>query len=309
MTRCYQISESRAYYFRHSKRVSRAILNRRVVLLTATFHSVTTMFNPKQPQSGLRTIKRDFSSPSFGASSQPIDVDDWAPTPPVPSSTVPIKALTGSEKRLKDIQDALAGIPPQNQHRPPPLAPSSSRVINKRSNPSDFDAPPTKRRLPSSWEDTDKGTGLPSKQAIASRVQTAPKSTTKTVTTSSSTAAAKPAKVFLSQEQNQILKLVADGSSVFYTGSAGELSFVFDIFKSRAYSRFFFLLPLLVFWPLYVYLMVEGGLSALLVGTGKSVLLREIIKTLRKKHVKAPDAVAITASTGTSHISQTPCKH
>lgn len=33
-------------------------------------------------------------------------------------------------------------------------------------------------------------------------------------------------------------------------------------------------------------------------GTGKSVLLREIIKTLRKKHIKTPDAVAITASTG-----------
>jgi len=33
-------------------------------------------------------------------------------------------------------------------------------------------------------------------------------------------------------------------------------------------------------------------------GTGKSVLLREIIKTLRKKHFKTPDAVAITASTG-----------
>jgi ATP-dependent DNA helicase PIF1 len=33
-------------------------------------------------------------------------------------------------------------------------------------------------------------------------------------------------------------------------------------------------------------------------GTGKSVLLREIIKVLKKKHVKSPDAVAITASTG-----------
>lgn len=33
-------------------------------------------------------------------------------------------------------------------------------------------------------------------------------------------------------------------------------------------------------------------------GTGKSVLLREIIKSLRKKYVKAPDAVAVTASTG-----------
>lgn len=34
------------------------------------------------------------------------------------------------------------------------------------------------------------------------------------------------------------------------------------------------------------------------IGTGKSVLLREIIKTLRKKYEKAQDAVAITASTG-----------
>lgn len=33
-------------------------------------------------------------------------------------------------------------------------------------------------------------------------------------------------------------------------------------------------------------------------GTGKSVLLREIIKALRKKYVTSPDAVAVTASTG-----------
>lgn len=33
-------------------------------------------------------------------------------------------------------------------------------------------------------------------------------------------------------------------------------------------------------------------------GTGKSVLLREIIRTLRKRHAKTHDAVAITASTG-----------
>ncbi|KNZ80122.1 DNA repair and recombination protein pif1, mitochondrial, partial [Termitomyces sp. J132] len=63
----------------------------------------------------------------------------------------------------------------------------------------------------------------------------------------------KIAKVFLSNEQLQILKLVSDGKNVFYTGSAG---------------------------------------------TGKSVLLREIIKTLRKEHVRTPDAIAITASTG-----------
>jgi ATP-dependent DNA helicase PIF1 len=33
-------------------------------------------------------------------------------------------------------------------------------------------------------------------------------------------------------------------------------------------------------------------------GTGKSVLLRSIIKSMRAKFVKSPDAIAVTASTG-----------
>ena len=37
-------------------------------------------------------------------------------------------------------------------------------------------------------------------------------------------------------------------------------------------------------------------------GTGKSVLLREIIKALRKKYVAIADAVAVTASTGTFNL-------
>ena len=42
-------------------------------------------------------------------------------------------------------------------------------------------------------------------------------------------AAAKPAKIFLSQEQLHILKLVDEGKSVFYTGSAGMWSNVFFV--------------------------------------------------------------------------------
>jgi ATP-dependent exoDNAse (exonuclease V) alpha subunit len=38
--------------------------------------------------------------------------------------------------------------------------------------------------------------------------------------------------------------------------------------------------------------------NSLITGTGKSVLLREIIKTMQRKHTKSYDAVAITASTG-----------
>lgn len=80
-----------------------------------------------------------------------------------------------------------------------------------------------------------------------------------------------PAKLFLSKEQQKILELVEGQCSIFYTGSAGK----FEVF-----------IAFLCLKELDICL-----------GTGKSVLLREIIKTLRKKH-KVPDAVAITASTG-----------
>jgi len=44
--------------------------------------------------------------------------------------------------------------------------------------------------------------------------------------------------------------------------------------------------------------MLSLSNADLSLGTGKSVLLREIIKTLRKEYVRTPDAVAVTASTG-----------
>lgn len=64
----------------------------------------------------------------------------------------------------------------------------------------------------------------------------------------------RPAKVFLSEEQQHVLDLVVDKKkSVFFTGSAG---------------------------------------------TGKSVLMREIISSFRKIYKREPDRVAVTASTG-----------
>lgn len=64
----------------------------------------------------------------------------------------------------------------------------------------------------------------------------------------------RPARVFLSDEQQHVLELVIEKKkSVFFTGSAG---------------------------------------------TGKSVLMREIISQLRKKYQREPDRVAVTASTG-----------
>ena len=49
----------------------------------------------------------------------------------------------------------------------------------------------------------------------------------------------------------------------------------------------------------FAYICILSSRNAdLRLGTGKSVLLREIIKSLHKKLVKTPDAVAVTASTG-----------
>lgn len=65
---------------------------------------------------------------------------------------------------------------------------------------------------------------------------------------------ARPARVFLSEEQQHVLELVIENKkSVFFTGSAG---------------------------------------------TGKSVLMREIISSLRRNYSREPDRVAVTASTG-----------
>ena len=78
-------------------------------------------------------------------------------------------------------------------------------------------------------------------------------------------------KVLLSPEQQMVLKMVVeDGKNVFFTGSAG---------KSRRF------------------LILTFELTSL-VGTGKSVLLREIISALKRKHKGRADAVAVTASTG-----------
>ncbi|KAJ7068856.1 hypothetical protein B0H15DRAFT_141771 [Mycena belliarum] len=175
-------------------------------------------------QSGLGSVKRDWSA-NPPASSQEIE---WLPTPPKPVA-LPQPAvsssgveLTGKQKRLRDIQNAI------NNRTTPTIAHPFAKP--KRASDTEYpeasgSVPPTKkpRQLPPGYREDDP-------------------MTRSTQFTSSSRAAAPPSKkigkVFLSSEQKQILKLAEEGHSLFYTGSAG---------------------------------------------TGKSVLLREIIKSLRKK--------------------------
>ncbi|KAJ7698978.1 hypothetical protein B0H17DRAFT_926912 [Mycena rosella] len=154
--------------------------------------------------------------------------------------------LTGREKRLRDIQNAL------NNRSTPVVAQPFANPKPKRTSDTEYPdaAPPTKkhRQLPAAYTDDDPMTKATN---FSSGSRTAAK--TKSTYTAPPPSKKKVAGMFLSEEQKQILKLVQDGHSLFYTGSAG---------------------------------------------TGKSVLLREIIKAMKKKHSKADDAVAITASTG-----------
>ncbi|KAI0358092.1 hypothetical protein OH77DRAFT_1240998 [Trametes cingulata] len=211
----------------------------------------------KQPMSGLRSVKRDFSSSSIPSASQgsvssDADTIPWDPTPP--------KKLSGLEQRLKDIQDALNA---QISSSESTLSQSQSQSL-KRASTSQNPAP-KRRQLPPSWDTNNaKPTASQSsRSAYPSASSTRAFGTARQVNAkpqtlvipaaASSGAASKVAPVFLSQEQTHILRLVEAGQSLFYTGSAGA---------------------------------------------GKSVLLREIIKTLRKRYAKSPDAVAVTASTG-----------
>ncbi|KAL1944914.1 hypothetical protein VTO73DRAFT_2534 [Trametes versicolor] len=204
----------------------------------------------KQPMSGLRSIKRDFSSSSLPAASQSSTVSDadsipWDPTPP--------KKLSGLEQRLKDIQDALNAQ----------ISSSETTLSQSQKRPSSSQNPPAKRRqLPGDWDKHEKAAPSASKPSYPSASSIRAPAATRQVdsnetlvipSTTKSGAASKPAPVFLSQEQTHILRLVESGQSLFYTGSAGA---------------------------------------------GKSVLLREIIKSLKKRFAKIPDAVAVTASTG-----------
>ncbi|KAI0343277.1 hypothetical protein BDW22DRAFT_1263980 [Trametopsis cervina] len=208
----------------------------------------------KQPMSGLKSVQRDFSANTIPSSSQSSE-DAYPRKPPVPGAT----GMTAQERRLQIIQAALNG-----DYAPEPKAatPSSSlhSFSSKRPSSSQEESEAKRRHLPSSW---DESTSQPSSLApnklfgktksFTDVTGTSSAPSVKKIVPSGSVSSDKPAAVFLSQEQTHILKLVENGESIFYTGSAG---------------------------------------------TGKSVLLREIIKVLRKRYSKSPDAVAITASTG-----------
>ncbi|KIJ55800.1 hypothetical protein M422DRAFT_151421 [Sphaerobolus stellatus SS14] len=249
-------------------------------------------FNPinGQPPSGLRTtFKRDWSqsstttqqqvqpSQSTTIASSQENLIEWPKSPPrAPRHKPRVQPKTSySSDRIAAIQAALDAVKQTSEANlsatpvPPPQSSLSSSSSIPQKRPSDSDSRPAnvakKRTLP--WQkdvevkqefkrpysnnEPMKALPKPMKStfedsSIAPRVYVAPKR-------EEGEEEQKVPRIFLSNEQQQILKLVEEGNNVFFTGSAG---------------------------------------------TGKSVLLREIITLLRKKYKTSPDAVAVTASTG-----------
>jgi len=161
--------------------------------------------------SGLKTIKRDWSE------SSPLNDDaiswDLAPPPLV------TKSLSGAQQRLKDIQDALAGRPVASERV---LANASSH--NKRlAKNVKVEDPPAKRRLLTTTPKDSAKSPAKSDDILSTSTEFVASHAPVNIPPPDSIVKAtkKLAPVFLSAEQTQIKKLVEEGHSVFYTGSAG----------------------------------------------------------------------------------------
>lgn len=173
----------------------------------------------KQPISGLKSIKRDFSSNV--ASSGPGDGAQTVRKAP------PLTKKTGasSEQRLKLIREALEGMSSTGDKSAP-----TGQLVNsglKRPNATEAGPAPKRRQLP--WDPLSEGTrytSISSNNGGSGRALTSSNTNGASgqaiTVSSSSSSSGKPAPVFLSQEQTHILKLVENGESIFYTGSAGE---------------------------------------------------------------------------------------
>ncbi|KAF5362473.1 hypothetical protein D9756_002301 [Leucocoprinus leucothites] len=197
-------------------------------------------------QSGLGSLKRDWSNASSSSAASSSQLTDWQPTQPEKEEPVDEKTER-TNKRLLVIRQALASMndaPVQsNPSSPVPLDQSTvtNRATGKRPSPDSVDTAPTKKKrdLPPSWREDTLSNPSFSRANLAARIKSTNESTSRRgesgsgetrfsapsssvgSSSSSSTKPAKLAKLFLSQEQTHILKLVKEGYSVFYTGSAG----------------------------------------------------------------------------------------
>ena len=167
----------------------------------------------RQPRSGLATIRRDFSS------------NNTADPSPAPSLSVSRRS-TLSDSLRKAIQDGVASREAEK-----------ATSLNSQKHTLSIDASLhqlKKRRLPSSWTDSEQSSATSPYGSSQSSLFSAA-STLRSDSTSHSyqeerksqvvsVRPLKPPEIQLSYEQKQILELVKQKKNVFYTGSAGASS-------------------------------------------------------------------------------------
>jgi ATP-dependent DNA helicase PIF1 len=272
------------------------------------------MQRDRQPRSGLATIKRDFSSNSTTD----------APPAPAPGPPTAPKRSALSDTLRKAIQDGVASREADKAS----LASLSFTASQKRSLSPAAVPPPQKRQLPRSWGDFESPSATFPQGTSQSSLSFKSRSSMSSVPPFDMSLhghegepdphsvppfeikpAQQPATISLSDEQKNILQLVMEGTNIFYTGSAGVFDFPQLLYAGcRSYhclsttpcvERQTFVWGVRFELTVTAYICILSLRNAdLRLGTGKSVLLREIIKSLHKKLVKMPDAVAVTASTG-----------
>lgn len=272
------------------------------------------MQRDRQPRSGLSTIKRDFSSNS---------TTDTPPAPAPGHPTAPKRSALSDTLR-KAIQDGVASREADRA----PLASLSSTASQKRSLSPGAVPPPQKRQLPRSWGDFESSFATFSQGSSQSSLYSKSRSSMSSVPPFDMSShghegepdphsvppfeikpAQRPVTISLSDEQKYVLELVMEGKNIFYTGSAGMSGFpqlphagcrsYHCLSSTSCVERQTFVWGVCFELTVTAYICILSSRNAdLRLGTGKSVLLREIIKSLHKKLVKMPDAVAVTASTG-----------
>jgi ATP-dependent DNA helicase PIF1 len=193
----------------------------------------------RQPRSGLATVKRDFSS------NKTMELSPAS----VPTTTTATKRSMLSDSLRKAIQDGVAS----REAEKAALTSSSLHISSqKRSLPLDPDPPAKKRQLPSSWTKPESSTQMKSHAFSQSSVY--PRSRSFTISSlpidlstgdpsSEQKPARRPTEISLSHEQKQVLELVMQQKSIFYTGSAGMLSLCQSSYVSFANAIIDLFLP------------------------------------------------------------------
>lgn len=196
--------------------------------------------------SALRSVKRDWSdTPSQPLSSSQSSVKiDWPSSPPrvarknasnsqssVSNGDSSLSSSNSTRSSYETRVQAVQAMLDAAKKTAMNALNDSSTVPSKRHSSADGNAPVAKKRtLPSSWSNPSKSSSIAKSESQVAASKPAPIASSNSFASSSiaprlyvppAEESATVASIFLSHEQQHILKLVQEGHNVFFTGSAG----------------------------------------------------------------------------------------